>query len=52
LAGLDADATYELNNLDQTGTATMRGRELMDGGLPVSLKKRPAAALITYRRVK
>lgn len=52
LSGLDADATYELMNLDQTGTATKSGHDLMEGGLLVSLENRPAAAVITYHRLR
>jgi alpha-galactosidase len=50
LAGLDPAATYELKDADQDGSITMGGRELLDQGLLVTLKSRPAAAIITYRR--
>jgi len=50
LGGLQPRAKYEVENLDggkQTGT----GRELMEEGLAVTLKEKPAAAVIVYRRV-
>ncbi len=53
LCGLNAAATYELVNLDQeTTSSTMSGRALMETGLLITLKSRPAAALITYRQQK
>ena len=52
LHGLEATGHYSVTNLDLPGSAEMIGQDLMEKGLPVSLKKRPDSALITYRRVK
>jgi alpha-galactosidase len=51
LRGLDAKACYELKNFDVDGTTEMTGRELMEKGLTVTLKDRPAAVVIVYRRL-
>ena len=41
---------YVLTNLDDPGTTEMTGRELLDGGLPVVIKEKPGAAIITYQK--
>jgi alpha-galactosidase len=51
LHGLDPEAQYELTNLDLDQPVRMSGRELLDGGLPITAAARPAAVVITYRRV-
>jgi alpha-galactosidase len=52
LRGLDPEARYMVRDLDQPqGTATT-GRELTESGLLVSIKQRPGAVVITYRRTK
>ncbi len=50
LRGLDPSAVYTLADCDNPGTTEMTGRELMESGLPVVLKNRPAAAIITYKK--
>lgn len=50
LRGLDAEASYELTNVDQPGTTTSTGRELCTAGLPVEIAEQPGAIIITYRR--
>jgi alpha-galactosidase len=50
LRGLEPDAVYVLTNLDVAGTTEMTGRELLERGLPVVLKERPSAAIITYKK--
>jgi alpha-galactosidase len=52
LRGLQPGAQYTLTNLDATGSRELTGRELMDAGLPVVIKAKPGAAVITYKRVK
>jgi alpha-galactosidase len=47
LRGLDADATYELNDFDKAVPTNASGRELMETGLLVTLPPR-AAAVIVY----
>jgi alpha-galactosidase len=51
LHGLDAAANYEVENLDG-GKETHTGRELMEQGLAVTTKTKPAALLFAYKRVK
>ncbi len=50
LCGLGAAAQYAVTDPDQERTFQMTGRELMETGLLVTLKNRPAAGLLTYRR--
>jgi len=52
LRGLDPQATYELTDLDVPGASAARGGELMERGMPVSIKDQPGAVLIRYRRVE
>jgi alpha-galactosidase len=50
LSALDPDATYTVQNLDETGSHEFTGRELMDKGLLVSIDALPGAAVVTYKR--
>jgi alpha-galactosidase len=50
LRGLDPNAVYVLTNLDVAGSTEMTGRELLDAGLPVVMKEKPGAAIITYKK--
>jgi alpha-galactosidase len=52
LHGLERATHYSVTNLDLPGSVEMSGRELMEKGLLVSLKKQPDSALITYRKAK
>jgi alpha-galactosidase len=52
LHGLEPAGRYSVINLDAPGTQEMTGRELMEKGLLVSLKKQPDSAIISYKRVK
>jgi alpha-galactosidase len=52
LHGLEPAWRYSVTNLDLTGSAEMTGRDLMEKGLLVFLRKQPDSALITYRKVK
>ena len=52
LHGLDAQAVYEIKNLDLAGATRASGRDLMEKGLPVSLAGRPQAAEILYQRMR
>jgi alpha-galactosidase len=51
LCGLDPKARYELENFDG-GKETRTGRELMQQGLTMTLNQKPAAAVISYERLK
>jgi alpha-galactosidase len=50
LRGLEPNATYSLTNLDVPGSVEMTGRQLLDSGLPVVMKDRPSAIIITYKK--
>jgi alpha-galactosidase len=50
LHGLDAKASYVVKDTDDAAEITMSGAELMERGLPVTVKERPGAAVVTYRR--
>ncbi len=50
LRGLEPDAVYTVTNLDVAGSTEMTGRELLDAGLAITVKDRPAAVVITYQR--
>ena len=52
LRGLEPGARYALTDLDAAGSKVLTGRELMDEGLPVVIKAKPGAVVITYQRVK
>jgi alpha-galactosidase len=52
LHGLIADASYVVTNLDVAGETRVSGRQLMEKGLPVTVKVQPAAVVFTYKRVK
>jgi len=52
LRGLDPKARYAVRDLDQAQETEMAGQELMESGLLVSIRTRPGAALITYRKVR
>ena len=51
LRGLDASATYAVTDLDSPSPTQMTGQALMEGGLPVSIQTKPAAMIITYKRL-
>ena len=50
LNGLDPDARYALTDLDTQQTIEATGRELADKGLRVTIREKPASAVITYQR--
>lgn len=52
LQGLSPRASYEVRDVDSGGPRAISGRDLMESGLTVELKEKPAAAIITYRRLR
>ena len=50
LRGLEAQVTYLIGDLDGGQEAAVRGAELMEEGVPVTIAPVPGAALIAYRR--
>ena len=50
LRGLEPDARYAVTDLDAGAPVEMTGRDLMEGGLPVTIKDRPGAVIIVYKR--
>ncbi len=52
LQGLDAEARYALTDMDvHDGPTTHTGRELLEQGLAVSITNRPAAVVLTYKKL-
>jgi len=51
LRGLDAAARYRVTDLDSPGQPEFTGRELIEQGLPVSVKSAPGALILTYKQV-
>jgi hypothetical protein len=52
LRGLNADATYEVTDLDAGVPKTVTGRDLMQKGLHVEVAAEPGAAIILYKRAR
>lgn len=50
LRGLEADAAYIVTNCDTSDVTEITGRTLLEDGLTVLLKDRPAAAIVTYQK--
>ena len=50
LRGLEADATYQVTNLDTGAEEDEGGSRLLESGLRVTIDQRPGSALIRYRR--
>jgi alpha-galactosidase len=50
LRGLDPDAEYDLNDVDKSRAVALKGRTLMEEGLPLSMPEAPASTIITYRK--
>ena len=50
LHGLEPETVYELTNADAAGTTEMTGRELLEKGLPITVKNQPGAAIVTYKK--
>jgi alpha-galactosidase len=51
LKGLDPEARYSVTDLDKESATEFTGRDLMEKGLAVLLKDRPASAILVYKRV-
>jgi alpha-galactosidase len=47
---LDPNAVYILKDMDTAESMEIGGRELMDNGVPISIKARPGAVIVTYQR--
>lgn len=52
LKGLLPDARYELHNFDEPGKTEKTGRQLMETGIEVTIRERPGAAVVVYKRVE
>lgn len=50
LQGLEPDGVYVVTNLDTAVATEAKGRELMESGLPISIKDQPGSAVITYKK--
>jgi alpha-galactosidase len=52
LRGLEPASQYVVTDLDASGSKEFSGRELIDAGLPVTIKSKPGSTIITYKRAK
>jgi len=50
LSGVDAEANYLVCNLDTGVQERHSGRELLNGGLPVTIVDKPGVSILTYRK--
>ena len=50
LRGLTADARHSATNFDVAGSTDVLGRVLMEKGLSVTVREKPATAIIAYMR--
>jgi alpha-galactosidase len=50
LRGLEATARYRVSDLDAPGKSVYAGRELIEQGLPVTIKNAPGAVILVYSR--
>jgi alpha-galactosidase len=50
LHGLEPNAVYALTYLDADGSTDMTGRQLVEGGLTMTIKDRPGAAIVVYEK--
>ena len=51
LRGLDTAARYQVADLDSDKPITLSGKDLVELGLPVTMRTRPAATIFTYRKI-
>jgi alpha-galactosidase len=51
LQGLDRDASYVIQDLDNPLEIRMTAHELMDTGIPVIIKMKPSAVVLKYKKV-
>ena len=51
LRGLDDNSRYAIRDLDTDETREMTGHELLHAGLPVMIRERPGAVLLTYKKL-
>ena len=52
LRGLDPNAKYRVHDLDQDTPLTVSGREMIEGGLSVSIPNQPGALVVHYSRME
>lgn len=52
LRGLNPDTNYIVTNLDVNQPQKRTGRDLMETGLKITTKEKPAALIITYKKIK
>lgn len=50
LRGLDPDASYNVQNIDEESVVTVSGRDLMEPGLQVTPSQRPCALVYLYKK--
>jgi alpha-galactosidase len=52
LRGLDANAQYEISEIDGGTAIRVSGKKMMDEGLGVTIIRQPGASIILYKKVK
>lgn len=52
LRGLDPQARYSVTNLSMAVGTEVSGRDLLENGLSVGLAEKPAAAVVSYKRLR
>jgi alpha-galactosidase len=50
IRGLESSAPYRVLDLDSSSEEIFTGQELMENGLPVSIKNKPGAVLLKYQK--
>ncbi|MGE5612417.1 MAG: NPCBM/NEW2 domain-containing protein [Bacillota bacterium] len=51
LRGVDPNAQYEVRDLDRDQPRQFSGRELLEQGLTITASEKPAAVILTYRKL-
>jgi alpha-galactosidase len=52
LRGLNSRAHYRVQDLDETTTQELTGRELMDRGLAITIAAKPGAVVLSYHKIQ
>ena len=50
--GLEPDARYTLTDMDTGHVEQLAGHHLMQEGLPITIRQRPSAPVVLYRKVR
>jgi len=50
LNAVDPTASYQVSDIDEGTSAKISGKNLLERGLPIEIKDKPGAAIITYKK--